>query len=68
VYVSRGGSTYHRTARCWAFEWGQHRASNAFMNNYAIQQISRLHALGMERTPCLACYFPESGAMARATG
>ena len=64
VYVSRGGDVYHRTPRCWAFRWGQEMAGAALQNTYDIECVTKLHALGLGRTPCLACYFPTTAASA----
>jgi len=56
VYVSGGGSAYHRRPDCRAMRHGQDRIERSGGITAAIQRVSQSRAEGMGRRRCARCF------------
>jgi hypothetical protein len=56
VYISLGGSTFHRSPDCLSLEDGQSKVERSGRQVAPIEQVAPARAISIGRRPCLTCF------------
>jgi hypothetical protein len=56
VYISRGGSTFHRKPDCPSLEDGQRTIARSNREVAPIDKLASARAISMGRRPCITCF------------